>query len=547
MARLLLGPLLRYVSESEATVWVETDRRCEVEVLGFREPTFTVAGHHYALVCVEGLEPGGSYPYEVALDGERSPPIAADLPRPQIRTLGGAGPLDLSFGSCRVAQPHSEPYVLSADQSEQGFEYDALHVLAGEMARGERSSWPRVLMLLGDQVYVDEGSPRTRERIRAKRSTSTAPGGEVTDFEEYSWLYQESWGEPLIRWLLASVSTSMLWDDHDMSDDWNISASWLEEMRQKAWWHERAVAGIVSYWVYQHIGNLSPSELAGNELYQSIRGDRDATGKLRDFAKRIDSEGEGTRWSFHRDFGNGTRAIFIDSRAGRVLKPGGRSIVDREEWEWIADHARGDFDHLLLATTVPFLLAPGLHHLEAWSERVCDGVWGQSAAKACEKLRRGVDFDHWASFGYSFDLLRGLIAELGSGSRGGPPASIVVLSGDVHHAYLAEVGFPAGEGIRSSVFQAVCSPYRNPLSTRERAVIRAAFSRPMTAATRALARSAGSPAPGIGWRLLHGPFFDNQVASLVIEGRGAVMRLEKTVAGDSDERRLECVFEQPLA
>ena len=147
-------------------------------------------------------------------------PIAADLPRPQIRTLGGAGPLDLSFGSCRVALPHSEPYVLSADQSEQGFEYDALHVLAGEMARGERSSWPRVLMLLGDQAYVDEGSPRTRERIRAKRSTSTAPGGEVTDFEEYSWLYQESWGEPLIRWLLASVSTSMLWDDHDMSDDW---------------------------------------------------------------------------------------------------------------------------------------------------------------------------------------------------------------------------------------------------------------------------------------------------------------------------------------
>ena len=172
---------------------------------------------------------------------------------------------------------------------------------------------------------------------------------------------------------------------------------------------------------------------------------------------------------------------------------------------------------------------------------------GESAAKACEKLRRGVDFDHWASFGYSFDLLRGLIAELGSGSRGGPPASIVVLSGDVHYAYLAEVGFPAGEGIRALVFQAACSPYRNPLSTRERAVIRAAFSRPMTAATRALARAAGAPAPGIGWRLLHGPFFDNQVASLVIEGRGAVMRLEKTVAGDSDERRLECVFEQPLA
>ena len=43
------------------------------------------------------------------------------------------------------------------------------------------------------------------------------------------------------------------------------------------------------------------------------------------------------------------------------------------------------------------------------------------------------------------------------------PASIVTLSGDVHHAYLFEVAFPRGSGARSAVWQAVCSPYRNPL------------------------------------------------------------------------------------
>ena len=42
MPDLLLGPLLRYVGETEATVWVETDSPCEVEVLGCSEPTFTV-------------------------------------------------------------------------------------------------------------------------------------------------------------------------------------------------------------------------------------------------------------------------------------------------------------------------------------------------------------------------------------------------------------------------------------------------------------------------------------------------------------------------
>ena len=30
MAKLILGPLLRYVSETEATVWVETDGSCDV-------------------------------------------------------------------------------------------------------------------------------------------------------------------------------------------------------------------------------------------------------------------------------------------------------------------------------------------------------------------------------------------------------------------------------------------------------------------------------------------------------------------------------------
>ncbi len=547
MARLLLGPLLRYVNETEATVWVETDAPCEVEVLGHREQTFTVEGHHFALVCVEGLEPGSDNPYRVALDDEERWPEGSDFPPSTIRTLGGSQPLEVCFGSCRVALPHTEPYVHTQDRHEEGFEYDALYVLAAEMTRGEGGSWPQILMLLGDQVYVDEGAPQTRRRIRERRGTDEPPGEEVTDFEEYTWLYHESWGDPLIRWLFSTVSTSMVWDDHDMSDDWNISRSWLEEMRAKPWWHRRAVAGIASYWIYQHIGNLSPRELAENDLYQSVRGDDDATAKLREFAVGIDSESHGARWSFYRDLGHGTRAIFLDSRAGRVLREDRRAMVDDEEWTWVVDHASGDFDHLLLATTVPYLLAPGLHHLEAWSERVCDGAWGMAAARACEKLRRGVDFDHWASFGSSFAKLRELLAEVASGARGEPPASIVVLSGDVHHAYLAEVGFPADDGVRSSVYQAVCSPYRNPLSSREQRVIRAGFSRPMTAAMRALARSAGAPAPGIGWRLVQGPFFDNQVARLTIEGRSASMQLEKTVPGDEDERRLECVFEQPLA
>jgi hypothetical protein len=551
MNELLLGPLVRYVSETEATVWVETSGPCEVEILGHREPTFRVDGHHYALVCIEGLEPASRNEYEVKLDGEvHWPQPGSELPPSAIRTVDPEKDLDICFGSCRVSYPHEAPFTEPKDETEVGHEVDALWVLARQMCAGDRDDWPEQLFLLGDQVYVDEGSPKTRKKIKERRGTDTPPFDEVTDFEEYTWLYRESWEEPLIRWLFSSVSVSMLWDDHDMSDDWNISRDWLVEMQQKSWWHRRVVGCVGSYWIYQHIGNLSPRELAENDLYQRVRGNQKAEEELFPWAHGIQAMGDGTRWSFYRDFGR-TRAIFVDARAARVLEDDRRAIVDDDEWEWVVEHCQGDFDHLLVCTTIPWLLSPAFERLEAWNEAVCNGAWGQPAAWASEKLRREVDFDHWPAFGESFAKLRDLLHEVSTGKLGATPASIVVLSGDVHHAYLAEVAFPASANGdpagRAPVYQAVCSPYRNPLDEKERRVVRTGFGKPFTAVARLLAKLAGAPDPGIRWRTLDGPHFDNQVATLEIDGRRILMRLDKTVPGEDGTDALEETFSRRLA
>jgi len=241
---------------------------------------------------------------------------------------------------------------------------------------------------------------------------------------------------------------------------------------------------------------------------------------------------------------DGVRAIFMDSRAARVLTRDRRSMFDDEVWDWIVDRASGDFDHLLISTTVPYLLSPGFHHLEAWNERLCDGAWGEPLSRASEKLRRAFDFDHWAAFQSSFHRMRELLEEIGSGKRGKPPASIIILSGDVHHAYLCDVAFMRDAGVKSSVVQAVCSPYRNPLEERERKVVRAGFSPSFTALARGLARAAGASDPGIRWRLLEGPYFDNQVGTVRLDGREAIVRLDKTVAGEEHEQALEKTFER---
>ena len=547
VAELILGPLLRHVGEHDATVWVETNAACEVEVLGHRAATFEVEGHHYALVVIDGLEPGERRAYEVALDGRRAwPELDSRFPPSTIGTIEGERAATVVFGSCRVTAPQVAPYTLSKDEDERGRGIDALRTLALQLQARPPDALPDALLLLGDQIYADEVSPQALEFIRSSRDTGAPPGEEVADFEEYSRLYWEAWRDPPIRWLLSTVPTAMIFDDHDVHDDWNTSATWVERMRAEPWWGERIVGAFMSYWLYQHLGNLSPRELAGDRLFQRVNGLADAGPELREFAANVDRGHEGTRWSYCRDLGR-TRLVVLDSRAGRVLDPERRTMVDEHEWRWIEEQVEGDFDHLLLATTLPLLLAPGMHHLEAWNEAVCEGAWGATAARVGEWLRQALDLEHWAAFGESFARVTQLIEDVGAGRRGPAPASIVVLSGDVHHAYVAEVAFRREAGVQSAVYQATCSPVRNPLNARERRLMRAATSRTAAVIAGALASAARVARPSIRWRFSGKPSFDNQIATLALHGRGAELRIERPVGEGDRDPHFECILERSLS
>jgi len=453
------------------------------------------------------------------------------------------------FGSCRTAYPHEPPYTLRPDEHECGRELDALRAIAYRMTRSQADEWPHTVLLLGDQVYADEVSPETLAFIRARRDTSEPPGETISDFEEYTRLYREAWSDPPIRWLLSTVPSAMIFDDHDVIDDWNTSDRWVQDIRATSWWDRRIVGAFMAYAIYQHWGNVTPDTLEADEVFRRVKAAGDGGDILSAAAVGWDREVSGVHWSYCRDIGT-TRIVMIDSRAGRVLEPGRRSMVDAGEWEWIRGHATGGFDHLIIGTSLPLIMAPGLHYLEAWNEAVCDGVWGGPAARVAEKIRQGADLEHWAAFRDSFDAMCMLLREVGAGEHGDAPASIVVVSGDVHHAYLAEVGFPRGSQVRSRVWQATCSPFRNPLSDKERRGVGFGFSRAGTAIGRALARAARVPAPPVRWRFQDGdPRFDNQVGTLDIDGRRAVARLERALPdGDGHEQpELEVADEHPLA
>ncbi len=112
---LVLGPVLRHVGETTATVWVETGRPARVSVRTAERSgearTFSAHGHHYAVVDVTGLAAGSAEPYEVWIDdgdGDRLawPAPGSPFPPSALRTLDLSRPLRVVFGTCRESLPH---------------------------------------------------------------------------------------------------------------------------------------------------------------------------------------------------------------------------------------------------------------------------------------------------------------------------------------------------------------------------------------------------------------------------------------------------------
>ena len=498
MAELILGPLLRYVSETEATVWVETDaalrgrdpRPPRADLRRSRATTTRWSGSRAS-------SRAAFYEYEVALDGEERWPLPdSDLPPSAIRTLGRDKPLDICFGSCRVALPaRARPTPTSKDTHEDGRRVDALRVLASEMSATSATSGPSCSSCSATRstsTRARRGRASKDPRAPRHRRAARRGGHRLRGVHLALPGVLERPADPLA--VLDRLGLDGLGRPRHERRLEHLPLLARGDAAASPGGTGARSAGIVSYWIYQHLGNLSPARARRErDLREGPGQPRDATEALREWASEIDSTGAGTRWSFCRDFG-GTRAIFIDSRAGRVLEQDRRSMVDDEEWDWIVEHATGDFDHLLIATTIPCLLSPGFHHLEAWNERVCDGAWGGAGRDARREAAPGGRLRPLGLLRQSpSSACASLLDEVGTGKRGKPPASIVVLSGDVHHAYLAEVGFRPGTGMQSAGLPggllALPQPARRARARRDQG----GFTRPFTALTRALARRRRAP------------------------------------------------------
>ena len=162
-----------------------------------------------------------------------------------------------------------------------------------------------------------------------------------------------------------------------------------------------------------------------------------------------------------------------------------------------------------------------------------------------------MDLEHWAAFQRSFEALAALFARVGQDGPGervgaGPayaaPASISVLSGDVHHSYVARVRFDSD--VRTPGTPADLLAVHNQVpAVAAPADVAGLVARPGVADPRAgpvRRASAGPWSAGASWP---GPTSATRSARWCWHGRSA----EVTIEGTTKDGDLKAVARVPLA
>jgi PhoD-like phosphatase len=170
----------------------------------------------------------------------------------------------------------------------------------------EEADWPSFLFLGGDQIYADEvsdteilavdrvtnslfGQPKRKkpriEEVRAIQLTTEVGTNHLLSLPDFLAYYCLAWssqsyghfsgkqaddkilaGITALETVFAHVPTYMIFDDHDVTDDWNLNAKWKKIADTTA--REFIARAVGAYFVMQHWGNVSEPNVPKPEAVQ---------------------------------------------------------------------------------------------------------------------------------------------------------------------------------------------------------------------------------------------------------------------------------------
>jgi hypothetical protein len=219
-----------------------------------------------------------------------------------------------------------------------------------------------------------------------------------------------------VRRLLAHVPSYMMFDDHDVTDDWNLTRGWEES----AYGHEfsRRIIGnaLAGYWLFQGWGNQPQRHAEVLACAQQCLGQRGPY----DHQALIDQLLDYSDWHFVLD--TQPKVVMLDTRTHRWRsesspgKPSG--LVD---WESLSDLQQQllDQSQVIMVSPAPVF---GVKLIEV-IQRVFT-FFGQPLM---------VDAENWMAHPGAANVLLNIFRHPRT------PPQFIILSGDVHYSFAYDV------------------------------------------------------------------------------------------------------------
>ncbi len=258
---------------------------------------------------------------------------------------------------------------------------------------------------------------------------------------------------PMIRKLMANIATYMIFDDHDVTDDWNINGNWYDNVRDSPLGRRIVSNALASYWAFQGWGN-DPDNFDNDLIFtitQQLNDDENDT----DIGDRYDLHTWKSRgWGF--TIPTEPPIIIIDSRTQRQYenKYYPAQLLDRYALDWLrVEWAKLKTGQDINQSTCPIIIATtpviGFSTIEFFQKLA---LW---LANLIENIPQITMLEEFAGHkGYLINwLVDALDAESWSANKVGffnfmdvlsrrmGIKRCLFLSGDVHYAFSAKAEF----------------------------------------------------------------------------------------------------------
>lgn len=264
-----------------------------------------------------------------------------------------------------------------------------------------------------------------------------------------------------VRRLFANIPVYMIFDDHEITDDWNLSYEWKKNVWESPLGKHVVANGLDAYWMFQGWGN-NPHEFNG-EFFQIMKEyhETDDSTKTREAWTK-------TLWEFkHWHFVAPTTppSIFLDTRTQRhydwnprPVKIAGKieetvaspHLLNAKAWEnvhrMLCEAGLKPYTPLIVVSPPPVY---GLGLIETVLDR-----YVYPLRTIGIDMQNILDFEAWKYNGNGFTTF---LQQIGRWN----PEYCIILSGDVHSASAVSANISFSNGELLKIHQFTSSPLKN--------------------------------------------------------------------------------------